>query len=369
MTSIPVMPRGIGIITPRPVSINPMRDALKMIRNNITGPAMSSIRFYQSFITGAAVLGGVAYWQRKAIEEVFESVPLHYKMMIPAFIPAFSMLATIPIKYWYQLNAGNIDLAAPHRDLIQKARDGDLPPLFGRDKEIERLYQSILCTDKANAILVGHAGVGKTAIVEGLAMRLANAAPKTLPASLRNMRIVEVKVTEFVNGGDIPGAFETRLKRLIQDLERSPNVTIFVDEIHGLLSVGSKAADMQNVLKPLLARGKVRIIGTTTSEEYAQLAKDGAFFRRFQRIDIEEPKGDELLHVVRTACQRYATSHQCKYTEEAISTAISSSKNLHGYYPDKALTLLDLAGTSAMLEFPTNPNARIITAEKIQKLL
>jgi ATP-dependent Clp protease ATP-binding subunit ClpE len=279
------------------------------------------------------------------------------------------MLATIPIKYWYQLNAGNIDLSAPHRDLIQKARDGDLPSLFGRDKEIERLYQSILCTDKANAILVGPAGVGKTAIVEGLALRLANASPETLPASLRNMRIVEVKVTEFVNGGDIPGAFETRLKRLIQDLERSPNVTIFVDEIHGLMSVGSKAGDMQNVLKPLLARGKVRIIGTTTSDEYAQLAKDGAFFRRFQRIDIDEPKGNELLHVVRTACQRYATSHQCKYTEEAIAAAISSSMNLPGYYPDKALTLLDLAGTSSMLEFPTNPNARIITAENIQKLV
>lgn len=234
---------------------------------------------------------------------------------------------------------------------------------------IERLYQTILCTDKANAILVGPAGVGKTAIVEGLALRLANASPETLPASLRNMRIVELKVTEFVNGGDFPGAFETRIQRLIQDLERSPNVTIFVDEIHGLLSVGSKAVDMMSILKPLLARGKVRMIGTTTADEYAQLAKDSACLRRFQRIDIDEPKGDELLHIVRTACQRYATSHQCKYTDEAITAAISFSRDLPGYYPDKALTLLDLAGTSAMLEFPTNPNARIITAEKIQKLV
>lgn len=126
---------------------------------------------------------------------------------------------------------------------------------------------------------------------------------------------------------------------------------------------------MQNILKPILARGKVRIIGTTTSDEYDQLAKDGAFLRRFQRIDINEPKGDELLHVVRTGCQRYASSHQCKYTEESIIAAISSSMNLPGYYPDKTLTLLDLAGTSAMLEFPKDPEARIITAEKIQKLI
>jgi ATP-dependent Clp protease ATP-binding subunit ClpA len=362
-------PVNTGSIIPGQESFDPIQGAIKIIKSKITDPAMASFRFYKPFITGAAVMGGMAYLQRKNIAEAFNSLDPLTKFMIPTLLPSIAMLAAIPLKYWYDLNAGNIDLAAPHRDMIQKARDGELPPLYGREVEIERLYRSILCTDKANAILVGPAGVGKTAIVEGLALRLANAAPETLPAQLRHMRIVEVKVTEFVNGGDIPGAFENRLKRLIQDLEQSPNITIFVDEIHGLLSVGSKAADMQNVLKPLLARGKVRIIGTTTADEFNQLAKDGAFFRRFQRIDIVEPEGDELLHVVRTACQRYATSHQCKYTDDAISAAISFSSNLPGHYPDKALTLLDLAGTAAMLEFPANTHARIITAEKIQKLL
>lgn len=370
MNSIPAtQSQSIEGIIPRQESLNPVKGTVKIIRNNITEPVMASLRFYKSAIIGAATLGGVLYWNKKSIQDYWSSIDPINRFMITSFIPAIGMLVTIPITYWYKLNAGNIDLAAPSRDLIQKARDGDLPPLYGREAIIERLYQSLLCTDKANAILIGPPGVGKTAIVEGLALRLANAPAETLPEQLRGMRIVEVKVTEFVNGGDVKGAFEARLQRFISDLEGSPNVAIFIDEVHGMLSVGSRAADMQNVLKPLLARGKVRIIGTTTEDEYAKLAKDGAFLRRFQRIDIDEPEGDELLHVVRTACQRYATSHECIYTNEAISTAISCSKDLPGYNPDKALTLLDLAGTAAMLEFPTDPDARIITAERIQKLV
>lgn len=358
-----------GSIIPLDAPSDPANDAFKTIKTNIIDPAMASFRFYKSFIVTGAVLGGIAFWERKSIQQIFDSMSPFDKLMIAQMIPLIGTLAAIPIKYWYDLNAGNIDLEAPQRDLTQKARDGELPPLFGREAVIERLYQSLLCTDKPNSILVGPPGVGKTAIVEGLALRLANAPFESLPAPLRGMRIVEVKVTEFVNGGDIPGAFETRLKSFIRDIEKSPNVAIFIDEIHGLLSVGSKAADMQNVLKPLLARGKVRLIGTTTEAEYSQLAKDGAFLRRFQRINIEEPEGEELTHVVRTACQRYATSHECLYTDEAITAAIASSKNLPGHYPDKALTLLDLAGSSIMLEFPTNRDARIVTAEKIQLLL
>lgn len=357
-----------GSITATESSFNPLKKGVKSVRNNVTEPVLANLRFYKPFLISGAVVAGVAYWQGRNIQFFLDKLPHEIKTGMAAMIPALMTLGPLLFKQWHDVNSGNIDLISRDRDLIQKAREGDLPPLYGRESVIERLYKSILCTDKANAILVGPAGVGKTAIVEGLAQKLAKASPETLPEPLRNVRIVELKVNEFVNCGDIPGAFEKRMKKLMMDLEQAPNIIAFIDEIHGLLSVGSKASEMQNVLKPLLARGKVRVIGTTTSDEYAILAKDAAFARRFQRIDVEEPKGNELLHVVRTACQRYANSHKCKYTDEAISEAISSSKNLPGYYPDKALTLLDLAGTASMLEFPTNPSDRIITAKNIQNL-
>lgn len=357
-----------GSIMAKESSFHPLKKGIKTVRNNVTEPVLANLRFYKPFLVTGAVLAGVAFWQGRNMQNIFNGLPHEVKAIGVGMMPAILMLGPLMFKQWHDVNSGNIDLVARDRDLIQKAREGDLPPLYGRESAIERLYKSILCTDKANAILVGPAGVGKTAIVEGLAQKLANASPETLPEPLRNVRIVELKVNEFVNCGDIPGAFEKRMKKLMMDLEKAPNIIAFIDEIHGLLSVGSKASEMQNVLKPLLARGKVRIIGTTTSDEYAILAKDAAFARRFQRIDIEEPKGNELLHVVRTACQRYANSHKCKYTDEAISQAISSSKNLPGYYPDKALTLLDLAGTASMLEFPTDPSARVITAKNIQDI-
>lgn len=369
MNSITASPRNMESIKATESSFNALKKGVKTVKNNITEPVLANLRFYKPFLILGAVTAGAAYWQGRNIQNFFDSLPQEIQIGITSITPTLMMLGPLLFKQWHDVNSGNIDLLSRDRDLIQKAREGDLPPLYGREAVINRLYKSILCTDKANAILVGPAGVGKTAIVEGLAEKLASASPDTLPEPLRNVRIVELKVNEFANCGDIPGAFEKRIKKLMTDLEQSPNIIAFIDEIHGLLSVGSKASEMHNILKPLLARGKVRIIGTTTSDEYAILAKDAAFARRFQRIDIEEPKGNELLHVVRTACQRYANSHKCEYTDEAISEAISSSKNLPGYYPDKALTLLDLAGTAAMLEFPTNSKARIITAETIRKVV
>ena len=264
------------------------------------------------------------------------------------------------------LAGGRIDLSSSDRDLSRKSKRGQLPPMTGRNEVIDKVFASLLCTDKPNVVLVGPPGVGKTAIAEGLAMRLAKTPKAQLPESLRNVKVIEIKTTEFQSGTAFAGSFEQKLELFLRDVENSPNLIIFIDEIHALMNIGSGSSNLTDILKPLLARGKCRIIGATTNIEYAALEKDGAFNRRFQRIDVYEPKGRELKAIVRASAQRYADKHVCKYTQEALQKAIDASEKLTGYYPDKALTLLDQAGAIINQQFPNDRDARIVKPNLIE---
>lgn len=242
-----------------------------------------------------------------------------------------------------------IDLRAPHRNLTRKAKQGQLKPITGRDQVLREIAAALTCTDKSNVVLVGPAGVGKTAIAEGLAQLLAQN-PDALPLALKNCQLIEIKTLEFISNSSFLGQFETKMNKFIEDIENSPDLILFIDEIHALTTLNSGSSNARDMLKPMLARGKVRIIGCTTDKEVEMLVADGAFNRRFQRIDIKEPKGDNLFTIVKTGTQKYANNHRCDYPLEIVRHAIRESESLLGHQPDKALTVLDRAGARASMQ-------------------
>ena len=268
----------------------------------------------------------------------------------------------------HPVRKSRIDLTDPTRDLALKSARGELPQMADRKEIVNQLFSALLCAEKPNAVLVGPPGVGKTAIVENLAAKLATTPPDQLPERLRNVKIIEIKVSEFVSGDMLLGMLEAKLEQFIRDVENSPNLIIFIDEIHALVSAGSVRAEVKDILKPLLARGKARIIGATTNEEITFLEQDGAFNRRFRRIDVPEPKGPELLAMVTAATQRYANIHQARYTLDAVKSAIACTKDMPGFFPDKALSLLDQAGAATNVAHPNDPNARVVTPEMVLQI-
>jgi len=241
------------------------------------------------------------------------------------------------------LYGGAIDLYDPRRNLTQKAIEGRLPPMAGRENEIERLATILGCADKPNAVLIGLPGVGKTAIAEGLALRLAN---NNVSESLRGCTLIELRASEFMSGAGIVGAFEKRMEKFLEDVENAPNMILFIDEIHALTTLSTGSSNARDLLKPLLARGKCRLVGCTTVDESKMLFKDGAFARRFQPIDVLPPAGEELAQIVFARAQNYADHHRCGYSQDALRASIFYSDSIPGNQPDKSLSLLDRAGAA-----------------------
>ena len=204
------------------------------------------------------------------------------------------------------LDPGYIKLRDPHRNLTKKAREGKLSVMVGREDIVEQIMGILSCADKPNVVLVGPPGSGKTAIAEGFALRLI----AMEHAKFKGCELIEVKVSEFIGGAGIVGMFEQRIEQFITDVENAPDLIIFIDEIHALTTLGTgHSTNARDILKPLLARGKARIIGCTTPDESKMLSADGAFNRRFHRIDIPEPKIDMLRRIVYARTQEYATFH------------------------------------------------------------
>ena len=228
-------------------------------------------------------------------------------------------------------------------DLTERAKSGLIDPVIGRDSEINRVLEILCRRTKDNPILIGEAGVGKTAIVEGLANKIVN---DDVPALLKNKKIICLDMASSVAGTKYRGEFEERMKKILTELEENADVILFIDEIHTIMGAGGAegAIDASNIFKPSLARGKMRCIGATTKDEYKKYIEcDGALDRRFQKVDIKEPKEDALKEILMKIKPLYETHHGVLISEKMIDKIISISKRyIHDRNePDRSIDILD----------------------------
>lgn len=256
------------------------------------------------------------------------------------------------------------------RDLNELAANEKLDPVIGRLNEIERLIQVLCRRTKNNPVLLGEAGVGKTAIVEGLAQRVVN---KDVPEILKEKRFVVLDLAMMVAGTKYRGQFEERIKAVINEVRRAGNVILFVDELHTLVGAGGAegAIDASNVLKPALARGEVQCIGATTFDEYRKyVEKDAALERRFQTIAVEPPSKDETVEILKGLRDRYEKHHKVHFTDEALFQAVElSSRYISGRcLPDKAIDVIDEAGARVRLKNMSPPPNMADLEAKLEKL-
>src|SRR6516165_3547981 len=256
------------------------------------------------------------------------------------------------------------------RDLTELARQGKLDPVIGRQNEIERVIQVLSRRTKNNPVLLGEAGVGKTAIVEGLAQLVVDS---NVPELLRDRRIVVLDLAMMVAGTKYRGQFEERIKAVMNEVRRAKNTILFIDELHTLVGAGGAegAIDASNVLKPALARGEVQCIGATTLDEYRKyIEKDGALDRRFQTIIVEPPSKSEALEILRGLRDRYEAHHRVQITDEALEAAVElSDRYITGRcLPDKAIDVVDEAGARVRLKAMTRPPDLKELDEQIERL-
>jgi len=243
------------------------------------------------------------------------------------------------------------------RDLTQLARESKLDPVIGREDEIERILQVLCRRTKNNPILLGEPGVGKTAIVEGLAQRIVSS---DIPDILMDKRLLSLDLAAIVAGTKYRGQFEERLKAIMQEIQRSQDVLIFIDELHTLVGAGAAegAIDASNMLKPALSRGEIQCIGATTLEEYRKyIEKDGALERRFQSIIINPPNKEQAIEIVKGLRPRYESHHNVIFSDEAVRVAVDMSERYvtDRFLPDKAIDVIDEAGSRARLRANMKP--------------
>jgi len=237
------------------------------------------------------------------------------------------------------------------RDLTKLAIEGKLDPVIGRENEIERVVQVIARRKKNNPVLIGEPGVGKTAIVEGLALRIVE---KKVPRALFNKRVVSLDLGSMVAGTKYRGQFEERMKSIVQELEKSEDVILFIDELHTLVGAGgaSGSLDAANMLKPALARGEVQCIGASTLDEYREhIEKDGALDRRFQKIIVDAPTLEQTLEILNSVKEKYESHHGVSYSDEAVTACVKYADRYitDRFFPDKAFDVLDESGARVRL--------------------
>jgi len=238
------------------------------------------------------------------------------------------------------------------RDVSKLADEGKLDPIIGREKEIERVSQILSRRKKNNPILIGEPGVGKTAVVEGLALRIQQ---RKVSRTLFNKRIVMLDLAALVAGTKYRGQFEERMKAIMTELEKSRDVILFIDEIHTIVGAGGATGslDASNIFKPALARGELQCIGASTLDEYRQyIEKDGALDRRFQKVIIDPPSPDEAVHILKNIREKYEDFHQVIYTDEALEACVKLSDRYISdrFLPDKAIDVMDEVGARVHLK-------------------
>jgi ATP-dependent Clp protease ATP-binding subunit ClpB len=244
-------------------------------------------------------------------------------------------------------------------DLTKEAIEGKLSPVIGRDEEISRMMQILIRKTKNNPILLGEPGVGKTALVEGLAQRIVN---KEVPLSLQNKRVVTLDMSALIAGAKYRGEFEDRLKAVIDEVKKNANIILFIDEIHTIVGAGASEGSMDaaNILKPALARGELHTIGATTLKEYRKyFEKDAALQRRFQPVNVDEPSVNQSLQILRGLKERLEAHHNVTITDSALVAAAKLSDRYINdrFLPDKAIDLIDEAAAELKMQIESEPNA------------
>ena len=248
-------------------------------------------------------------------------------------------------------------LKAFGRDLTEIARKGDMDPVIGRQSEIERVIQILCRRTKNNPVLLGEAGVGKTAIVEGLAQEIARG---NVPEILRDKRVITLDLALMVAGTKYRGQFEERIKAVMDEIRRSKNIILFIDELHTIVGAGSAEGtmDASNIIKPALSRGEMQCIGATTLNEYRKyIEKDAALERRFQTVKVEAPSPEEAVLILKGLRPKYEEHHKAEITDQAIETAVKMSDRYitDRFLPDKAIDVMDEAGSRARIGTMTRP--------------
>lgn len=255
-------------------------------------------------------------------------------------------------------------------NMTELARQGKIDPVIGRDKEIARVIEILNRRTKNNPVLIGEAGVGKTAVVEGLAQAIVNA---KVPAKLQGKEVIRLDMVSLVQGTSMRGQFEERMQQLMTEVSERDDVIIFIDEIHEIMGAGTTgdgSMDAGNILKPALARGEFQLVGSTTLNEYRKIEKDAAVARRFQTVQVNEPSADEALQILQGIRGRYEDYHKIKYTDDALATAVDLSNRYINdrFLPDKAIDLIDEAGSRKNLTVkvadPAEIEKQMANAEK-----
>ncbi|WP_091264627.1 ATP-dependent Clp protease ATP-binding subunit [Alkalibacterium thalassium] len=258
-------------------------------------------------------------------------------------------------------------------NLTQMAREGKIDPVIGRDREIERVIEILNRRTKNNPVLTGEAGVGKTAIVEGLALKITEG---DIPQKLQDKEVIRLDVVSLVQGTGIRGQFEERMQQLMNELKENDNIILFIDEVHEIVGAGSadgSSMDAGNILKPALARGELQMIGATTMNEYRKIEKDPALERRLQPVRVNEPSLDETLTILKGIQKQYEDYHHVRYTDKAIKAAVELSHRYiqDRFLPDKAIDLLDESGSKKNLTIqtvdPASLEEKIKEAEKLKQ--
>lgn len=250
-------------------------------------------------------------------------------------------------------------------NITQMARDGEVDPVVGRDSEIKRVIEILNRRTKNNPVLIGEPGVGKTAVVEGLAQKIVDG---DVPQKLMDKEVIRLDVASLVQGTGIRGQFEERIQKLIEEIKQAENVILFIDEVHEIVSAGAAGdgnMDAGNILKPALARGELQMVGATTLNEYRIIEKDAALERRLQPVRVDEPSVEETIRILKGLQPRYEDYHHVKYTDEAIAAAATLSNRYiqDRFLPDKAIDLLDETGSKK------NLTIQIVDPKTIEKKL
>lgn len=250
-------------------------------------------------------------------------------------------------------------------NITQMARDGEVDPVVGRDSEIKRVIEILNRRTKNNPVLIGEPGVGKTAVVEGLAQKIVDG---DVPQKLMDKEVIRLDVASLVQGTGIRGQFEERIQKLIEEIKQAENVILFIDEVHEIVGAGAAGdgnMDAGNILKPALARGELQMVGATTLNEYRIIEKDAALERRLQSVRVDEPSVEETIRILKGLQPRYEDYHHVKYTDEAIAAAATLSNRYiqDRFLPDKAIDLLDETGSKK------NLTIQIVDPKTIEKKL